>query len=391
MKITTLLPLAALSTAFVIPDEGVMNSLSVKNIKEKFTETSQSLYNKLPSTEDVWEDLDDSLASTFGCAKHAFENAVDATWDAAVNAGSKIEETFDVDSWMQSADEELDLLEHPPHHKRPHKGPHHGPHHGKPNLTVYELISKSKYTTTLAKLINEYDDLVELLNGTTANFTVFAPTDKAFEKIPEHAPKPSKEFLKAVLTYHVSPEFYPAGRVLVTRTIPTAYHEEALGGAPQRLSTQIGLRGLTVNFYSRIVAVNIFGTNGVIHGIDSLLAPPPKAVEIIGLLPTEFSTLELGLAKTGLLKALNDSSIHEGGTIFAPSNFAFAKLGPRINAFLFSSHGEKYLKALLKYHVVSNQTLYSDAYYEADTQSGRIPKGIFHVCPSSPIPYLHLD
>ena len=78
---------------------------------------------------------------------------------------------------------------------------------------------------------------------------------------------------------------------------------------------------------------------------------------------------------------MNDSSSHEGGTIFAPSNFAFAKLGPRINAFLFSSYGEKYLKALLKYHVVANQTLYSDAYYKADVEGGRgrIPKGVFHI------------
>ena len=98
------------------------------------------------------------------------------------------------------------------------------------------------------------------------------------------------------------------------------------------------------------------------------------------MLPGEFSTLELGLTKTGLLPLLNDTSNHIGGTVFAPSNFAFLKLGPRINAFLFSSYGQKYLKALLKYHVVANQTLYSDAFYKAEgvDQSG-IPKGLFHV------------
>ena len=72
---------------------------------------------------------------------------------------------------------------------------------------------------------------------------------------------------------------------------------------------------------------------------------------------------------------------HTGGTIFAPSNFAFQKLGPRINAFLFSKYGEKYLKALLKYHVVANQTLYSDAFYKAKSEEEveDIPKGYFHV------------
>ncbi len=66
---------------------------------------------------------------------------------------------------------------------------------------------------------------------------------------------------------------------------------------------------------------------------------------------------------------------------------AFKKLGPKINAFLFSKYGEKYLKALLKYHVVANETLYSDAFYKAkdsqelfdDISVEAIPKGRFHV------------
>lgn len=110
------------------------------------------------------------------------------------------------------------------------------------------------------------------------------------------------------------------------------------------------------------------------------MVPPAKSVEILQLLPGEFSTLELGLTKTGLLGLLNDTSNHIGGTVFAPSNFAFQKLGPRINGFLFSSYGQKYLKALLKYHVVANQTLYSDAYYKAEgVDDTGIPKGYFHV------------
>ena len=86
--------------------------------------------------------------------------------------------------------------------------------------------------------------------------------------------------------------------------------------------------------------------------------PPPRGLTIIDLLPSEFSTLELALTKTGLVEDLDKP--HKGGTFFAPSNFAFAKLGPRINAFLFSKYGQKYLKAVLKYHVVPEVTLYSD-------------------------------
>jgi uncharacterized surface protein with fasciclin (FAS1) repeats len=112
-----------------------------------------------------------------------------------------------------------------------------------------------------------------------------------------------------------------------------------------------------------------------------LILPPPPGLKIIGLLPGEFSTLQLGLYKTGLFEGIEKSN-HTGGTLFAPSNFAFKKLGPKINAFLFSSYGEKYLKALLKYHIVANQTLYSDAYYGSsseDVEGKDIPKGHFHV------------
>lgn len=114
--------------------------------------------------------------------------------------------------------------------------------------------------------------------------------------------------------------------------------------------------------------------------------PPPPALKIIELLPGEFSTLQLALQKTGLFDTIRDAP-HEGGTLFAPSNFAFQKLGPKINAFLFSKYGEKYLAALLKYHVVANQTLYSDAFYNSNKKqesedmfnAATIPKGVFHV------------
>lgn len=117
----------------------------------------------------------------------------------------------------------------------------------------------------------------------------------------------------------------------------------------------------------------------MIHGVDSLLLPPPPALKIVELLPGEFSTLQLGLYKTGLFDAISKAN-HTGGTLFAPNNWAFKKLGPRINAFLFSSYGEKYLKALLEYHVVANQTLYSDAFYKAKSvEESDVPKGHFHI------------
>ncbi|KAL6721906.1 hypothetical protein ACLMJK_001011 [Lecanora helva] len=370
MKFISLLPLAALSYSFIIPDEEVMSQVAIET-----KQGPDSVYDRLPSKDEALDRVESTFSDFIDTSKNGFDQVIKHIAEAGEQASSKAHQAaFDAEAWLESAANRVDDI------GELNINGHHG--HGKPNQTVYELIANSKYTTKLAALVNEYPDVVEILNGTAANYTVFAPIDKAFEKIPDDAPKPSKEDLKKILLYHVSDDFFPAGRVLVTGTFPSLLSVDTLGIGPQRISNQISLRGLTVNFYSRIIAIDIFGTNGVIHGIDSLLIPPPKTAEIVQLLPGEFSTLELGLIKTGLLEAINDTSTHLGGTVFAPSNFAFQKLGPRVNGFLFSQYGQKYLKALLKYHVVADQTLYSDAYYKAeatDVEENGIPKGYFHI------------
>lgn len=381
MKTAVFLQLAALGTAFVIPDEQVLANVEIESRKHV-----GSAFAGLPSKAELLSKLDKTYDSVVAEAHEVSDkfsaaveelsakshNALDDAIAYATRTGNdvndKIHETwFDAQAWYESAKEnashdlhELDLLgggdehpprhggkdhdhdhdhDHPPHHgpKDPHHGPPHhgpphhgpphhgpphhgGPHHGhgKPNETVWELISSSKYTTKLTKLLKDYPDLVKALN-TTSNITVFAPSDRAFEKIPEDAPKPSKEVLKAILSYHVSPDFYPAGRILVSRTIPTLLRSDALGAKPQpqRLSTNIGFKGLTVNFYSRVVAPNIFGTNGVIHGVDSIIVPPPSILKIVDLLPSEFSTFELALGKTGFYKTLNETKF-DGSTSPSP-------------------------------------------------------------------------
>ncbi|KAF2131138.1 FAS1 domain-containing protein [Dothidotthia symphoricarpi CBS 119687] len=388
MRFARVVPFIPLASAFVI--------------------TEAEVFEKIDKLDRPGRQVVDNARHVLDNAQNVLDDAFSKVKHGASDAYSKIHAAgCDVESWLEGSfdnfEDEHDHP-HPPHHGPPHDGPphdgpppphhgpppphhgpppphhgppppHHGPphhgkpHHGKPNMTVYELISKSKYTTKLAKLIDKYDDLVETLNSTKANYTIFAPTDEAFEKIPDHGKHPSKEQLKDILLYHVSDDFYPAGRVLHSYTIPTLYEPEQLGHK-QRLTVRVTLKGPAINFYAKLVAVDIFGTNGVVHGIDSILVPPPKVAAIIDLLPGEFSTLELALGKTGLFDAVNNTKNypHEGGTLFAPSNFAFKKLGVKANAFLFSKYGEKYLKALLEYHIVVNQTLYTDAFFDATSK-----------------------
>ncbi|KAK2929309.1 FAS1 domain [Fusarium oxysporum f. sp. vasinfectum] len=207
--------------------------------------------------------------------------------------------------------------------------------------TTYELIAKSNYTKKFFKL--------------------------AFEHIPHHhKDKPSDEFVEAVLNYHLGIGEYPASRILFTHTIPTTLKEPWLGDKPQRLRTSVGFSGVRLNLYSKVIAVNFKTKNGIIHAVNRILVPPPFIGKEISLFPAQFSTLLLAFEKTDFVKYIHNVPM-VGSTVFAPSNDAWRRLGPRANAFLFNTEtGKKYLKALLKYQIVPNITLYSDEVYYGD-------------------------
>jgi Fasciclin domain len=283
--IAAILPLAAITSAFIIPDEQITNQIILESQQEP------SLLEKLQgNVEEAWAGVEETFKDAVAFSENALDNAFNAATEARGKAQGSFEcmhsmWKFDMGGWLSTAQEApdgIDMFEEPkhPHHPPPHgrHPPHHGHHgHHKSNKTIYQLISSSKYTTKLAKLIDEYPDLVETLNGTAANYTLFAPTDKAFEKIPKGHKKPSKELIKKVLAYHVSPDFYPAGRVLSSHTIPTALGEDSLGGEPQRLRVAFSLlKGLNINFYSKIVAVNIVCPS-VPHPNPSLTSPSSAA------------------------------------------------------------------------------------------------------------------
>jgi uncharacterized surface protein with fasciclin (FAS1) repeats len=267
MKLSTLLPLAALGYAFVIVDEAVLNEIAIES-----KASPNTFSDKLPSKDEVVSFVEDTFEEVAVLSGNALDKAFHAVSGAESFQCHSSMTAFDPQSWLQSAViplddtteaedvdvlEAIDVAEHRP--KKPHRRPHHKKphHHHKPNMTIWELISKSKYTTKLAKVISEFDDLVDILNGTSSNITLFAPTDAAFEKLPPHK-KPSKDLIRKVLTYHISPDFFPARSLFFAHTIPSAYSEKHLGGMAQRLRVGLGLfKGLNINFFSKIVAANI--------------------------------------------------------------------------------------------------------------------------------------
>lgn len=107
-------------------------------------------------------------------------------------------------------------------------------------------------------------DLVNTLKG-KGPYTVFAPTDEAFAKIPKadlDALLANKEKLSAVLTYHVVP-----GKVMAKDV--KSGDVATVNGKTIKITTS---NGVVVNM-SKVTATDIDSSNGVIHVIDSVLMP----------------------------------------------------------------------------------------------------------------------
>lgn len=103
-------------------------------------------------------------------------------------------------------------------------------------------------------------------------FTVFAPTDDAFAKIPpqtlsELLQPENKQKLTAILTYHVVP-----GRV-TAQDVANLNSATTLQGQTVKISKQDGVK---IND-AKVIAQNVEATNGIIHVIDSVLMPSTAA------------------------------------------------------------------------------------------------------------------
>ena len=110
--------------------------------------------------------------------------------------------------------------------------------------------------------------LVATLKG-TGPFTVFAPTDAAFAKLPagtvENLLKPeNKDKLTAILTYHVVP-----GRVMAA-DVGKVQEAKTVNGKMLMVSTKGG--GVMIND-AKVTATDITASNGVIHVIDKVVMP----------------------------------------------------------------------------------------------------------------------
>jgi uncharacterized surface protein with fasciclin (FAS1) repeats len=133
---------------------------------------------------------------------------------------------------------------------------------------VYTAVA-ARFNTLVAAV--KAADLVDTLKG-SGPFTVFAPTDEAFAKLPkgtvESLLKPeNKDKLRAILTYHVV-----AGKVMAADVMKlNGKDARTVQGSP----VAIKVNGGTVMIgNAKVIKADIPTSNGVIHVIDTVLLPP---------------------------------------------------------------------------------------------------------------------
>jgi transforming growth factor-beta-induced protein len=194
-------------------------------------------------------------------------------------------------------------------------------------------------------------DLVTTLKG-PGPFTVFAPTDTAFAKLPPGTiadllkPENKPKLIK-ILTYHVI-----AGKAITAADIIAMnppFKLKMLNGIDTDI-TKVG-PSIKVNDATVIVA-DVMATNGIIHALDTVLLPPD--IVDIAVADGRFKILVTALTAAGLVDTLKGNGPF---TVFAPTDDAFAKLPPGTIADLLKPENKPKLIKILTYHVVGGRAL----------------------------------
>jgi len=195
--------------------------------------------------------------------------------------------------------------------------------------------------STLVQLVTKAG-LVDTLKGGT--FTILAPTDAAFAKVPTATLSSlltDNAALKNVLLYHVIPGNVPSSAVTDELTAATAQ------GGKVRFNVYSHNNVVTVNG-KKISTVDVQADNGVIHFIDDVILPVDKTIVQIIAEDPELSTLLTAMTAAGVAFEFQA----DPRTVFAPTNAAFAALDPNdLNKLL----GDKNrLEETIEYHAIKD-------------------------------------
>jgi transforming growth factor-beta-induced protein len=225
-----------------------------------------------------------------------------------------------------------------------------------PQTIVDIAVADGRFTTLVAAV--QAAGLVETLAG-EGPFTVFAPTDEAFAKLPagtlEELLKPeNKQQLTDILLYHVV-----AGKVMAADVVNLSEAETALG---EKVAIKVEDGKVFIND-AQVIITDIEASNGVIHVIDTVILPPsmtaeePKDIVDIAVADGRFTTLVAAVQAAGLVDTLKGEGPF---TVFAPTDEAFAKLPAGTIEELLKPENKQQLTDILLYHVLPGKVMAAD-------------------------------
>ncbi|MCB9866624.1 MAG: fasciclin domain-containing protein [Phycisphaerales bacterium] len=222
---------------------------------------------------------------------------------------------------------------------------------------VETAVAAGQFKTLVAAV--QAAGLVDVLKS-DGPFTVFAPTDEAFARLPEGALDgllKNPDALRSVLLYHVVP-----GKVMAADVVKLTTAKTALGQSV----TIDAANGVHVD-NAAVVKADVPASNGVIHVIDAVILPKNDIIEAARAAGS-FKTLLKAIEAAGLADTLRGEGPF---TVFAPTDEAFAKLGAPTIAALLQDKAK--LAAILTYHVVPGRVMAADVVKltEAKTVQGQ--------------------
>ena len=226
-------------------------------------------------------------------------------------------------------------------------------------MSIVEIASANNSFTTLVAALQRAD-LVSTLQG-DGPFTVFAPTNDAFQKLLDSNNSWNSledipvETLKSVLLYHV------VGAQAFSGDLSDGQEIITVESSAVTVDLSNGVRLTTGAGQSvAVTTADIQASNGVIHIIDDVMLMSPLFESIVEIASgnDSFTTLVAALVKADLVSALQADGPF---TVFAPTNEAFQALldsKPEWNS--LDDIPVETLKSVLLYHVVGAQAFSSD-------------------------------
>jgi transforming growth factor-beta-induced protein len=219
-----------------------------------------------------------------------------------------------------------------------------------PSKSIVQLAAATPDLSTLVTALKA-GNLIKALSG-TGPFTVFAPTNEAFAKLPKSTlnhlldPKNIKE-LDATLEYHVI-----SGAAVFKADLKSDQKVKTLEG--QDVEIKRTTSGEVLVNQAKVATADVAASNGVVHIIDSVLMIPTPNIVQLAERTLDLSTLVSAVVAGDLADTLSSAGKF---TVFAPTNEAFKALPAGTLKTLMKPQNKGKLVDILTYHVLPEQVL----------------------------------